>query len=87
MDYLFEIAYSPYNLRKILELSGIERHEARLAIGKSRAAFERYLHDSSNPNHATMRNADWEHLLKHIRKHYLTMDMATVSIKAVKKEE
>lgn len=59
----FEIGYTPNNLRKFLLDSNISQKQAYEYLGKSRAAFERYLHDSNDPRHATMKHQDWKKLL------------------------
>lgn len=62
LDY--EIGYTPYNLKKFLDDKGISQKQAYDYIGKSRAAFERYLHSPDDPRHATMKHQDWVKLLK-----------------------
>jgi len=58
-----EFGYTPNNLKYFLKKNDISQKQAYEYIGKSRAAFERYLHDSTDSRHATMKHQDWLKLL------------------------
>lgn len=59
----YEIGYTPSNLKKLLEDKQISQKQAYEYLGKSRPAFERYLHASNDPRHTTMKHQDWLKLL------------------------
>lgn len=59
----YELGYTPNNLKKLLNDSNTSQVEAYKGIGKSRAAFERYMHDVTDARHATMKHQDWLKLL------------------------
>ena len=62
-----ELGYTPKNLRRLLEESGLSQKEAREIIGKGRNTFSRYLYDVSNHNHVTMSHMDWLTLLEYVK--------------------
>ena len=43
-----ELGYTPKDLRRLLEESGLSQKEAREIIGKGRNTFSRYLYEVSN---------------------------------------
>ena len=63
-----ELGYTPKNLRRLLEESGLSQKEAREIIGKGRNTFSRYLYEVSNHNHVSMAHVDWLTLIKHANK-------------------
>ncbi len=63
-----ELGYTPKNLRRLLEESGLSQKEAREIIGKGRNTFSRYLYEVSNHNHVSMAHVDWLTLIKHVNK-------------------
>ncbi len=63
-----ELGYTPKNLRRLLEESGLSQKEAREIIGKGRNTFSRYLYEVSNHNHVSMAHVDWLTLINHVNK-------------------
>lgn len=63
----FEFGYTPENLRRLLEESGLSQKEAREIIGKGRNTFSRYLYEVSNHNHVSMAHVDWLTLLEYVK--------------------
>lgn len=61
-----ELGYTPKNLRRLLEESGLSQKEAREIIGKGRNTFSRYLYDVDNHNHVSMAHVDWLTLINHV---------------------
>lgn len=64
----FELGYTPENLRKIIKDNGLAQKEVYELLGKTRAAFSRYLMPSDNKYHVSMNHADWIKLLNYVNK-------------------
>ncbi|HFF4570497.1 TPA: hypothetical protein ACGC1F_001958 [Acinetobacter baumannii] len=61
-----ELGYTPKNLRRLLEESGLSQKDAREIIGKGRNTFSRYLYDVDNHNHVSMAHVDWLTLINYV---------------------
>lgn len=62
---LFQIGYTPNNLKKLIEVSGLSQKSFYEHLGKSRNAFGRYLLPVDDVNHVTMKHKDWETVLSY----------------------
>lgn len=63
---LFQIGYTPNNLKRLIEISGLSQKDFYEHLGKSRNAFGRYLLPVDDANHVTMKHKDWEVVLNYV---------------------
>lgn len=69
---IFELGYTPANLRKIIDDHNLLQKQVYEYIGKSRAAFERYLLNPGDPKFVSMHHNDWLKVLEYVQVHSLS---------------
>ena len=56
---VFELGYTPHNLKTLLNKSGLKQKTVYQYLGKSRPAFERYLLSVEHEDHVSMNHRNW----------------------------